>query len=199
MEIQRKDLIQLCNKFLIDEIDKNEIAKFASTLIFSDQLECNDEDEVMTNTIVEWDNEEANFPINKVNIQLWKERLENNIDKLIEYNFWNSHIEKQKEICSKFNSKWNPINKKLNVWVSLNLNQNPLNGIRLKTEDGTSGWYIWAGDYSKNKDFFQAILAEHLLQIRPEIINYFGLDTGFRFLLGKDNYEEVWLDETLKK
>ena len=40
--------------------------------------------------------------------------------------------------------------------------------------------------------------AEHLLQIRPDIIKYLGLDIGFRFLAGKNDFEDIWYDEKLK-
>lgn len=197
MQITRKDLIKLCDKFLTEEIDKIEIKNFASTLMFSDELDWDDDDEVLTNTIFEWDNEIENFPINKVNINLWKNRLVNNSDKLSEYNFWDSHIEIQKEVCTKFNSKWNPINKKLKIAASANLNLDPLNGLRLNSQNGTSGWFIWSGEYSEKKSFFKPISAEHLLQIRPEMIKYFALDVGFRFLIDNKDYENVWFDTTL--
>lgn len=194
MKITRKNLIQLCNKFLNNEISKTEIESFASTLMFSDELDWDDEDEILSNTIFEWDNENINFPINKVNMQLWKNRLENNIDELLDYNSWSSHIEKQKEICAKYNSNWKPINYKLKIGASVDLNLDPLNGMREKAENGTTGWFIWSGKFSENKDFFKPLSSEHLLQIRPQIIKYLGLDVGFRILIDNDGYEDVWFD-----
>jgi hypothetical protein len=198
MKISRKNLVQLCDKFLNNEINKIEIENFASTLMFSDELDWDDEDEILSKTIFEWDNEDINFRINKVNMRLWKNRLENNIDELMEHNFWNTHIEKQKEICANYNSKWNPINPKLKIGASIDLNLDPLNGIRQKGEKGTTGWFIWSGEFSENKDFFQPICAENLLQIRPQIIKYLGLDVGFRLLIDNNGYENVWFDENIK-
>jgi hypothetical protein len=40
--------------------------------------------------------------------------------------------------------------------------------------------------------------AEHLLQIRPDIIKYLGLDIGFRILTDKKGYEDIWVDEKLR-
>jgi hypothetical protein len=91
-----------------------------------------------------------------------------------------------------------PINKKLNVGVSANLDNNPINGLRHPSEKGTTGWFIWTGEYSDADDFFQPICAEHLLQQRPDIIKYLGLDIGFRFLTDKNGYEDIWYDEKLK-
>lgn len=75
MKITRQNLIQLCDKFLNNEITKIEIKSFASTLMFSDELDWDDEDEILSDTIFEWDNEETNYVINKANMKLWKKRL----------------------------------------------------------------------------------------------------------------------------
>lgn len=196
MQATRQDLIQICDKFLRDEISKREVEDYASALIISDHDEW---DDVIDDTLFEWDNEEMNFPINKINMQLWKDRLISNVDKLSEYNSWNSHIDNQKEICEKYNSEWAPINKKLQVGVSTNLISDPINGLRHPNDKGTTGWFIWTGEYSEAEDFFKPICAEHLLQIRPQIIKYLGLDIGYRFLADNNGYEDVWYDETLKQ
>ncbi len=39
--------------------------------------------------------------------------------------------------------------------------------------------------------------AEHLLEINPKIVNYLGLEVGFRFLIDNNGYEDVWKDEKL--
>jgi len=51
---------------------------------------------------------------------------------------------------------------------------------------------VRTGDYSKAEDFFKPMCAEHLLQIRPQIIKYLGLDRGFRFLANNNGDEDVW-------
>ena len=119
-------------------------------------------------------------------------------DDLISYNSWNSHINRQKEICATHNSQWKPINKKLRVGASANLDKDPINGLRHLNEKGTTCWFIWTGDYSESDDFFQPMCAEHLLQIRPDIIKYLGLEVGYRFLADKNGYEDIWYDEKLK-
>jgi hypothetical protein len=197
MKITRQNLIDLCDKFLNDKIDKAFIQDFAWNTITHDEFELLD-DEIISDTIFEWDNEDINFEINKTNIQLWKKRLLTGQDELINYNSWNSHIKRQKEICAIHNSQWKPINKKLRIGVSANLDKEPINGLRHPSEKGTTGWFIWTGDYSERDDFFQPMCAEHLLQIRPDIIKYLGLNIGFRFLKDNKGYEDVWYDEKLK-
>lgn len=75
MTITRENLILLCDKFLNDEICTAEIVSFASTLMFSEEMDWDDTDEALSDTIAEWDNETKQFPINKVNMLIWKERL----------------------------------------------------------------------------------------------------------------------------
>ena len=197
MSIERKQLIELRDKFLKDEIQKIDLSNFAWNCIASDEIDWDENDEIISETIFDWDNEEINFPINKVNMKLWKNRLENDVDELMVYNNWNIHIEKQKEICEKYGSNWKPINKTLNIGTSQNLDLEKLNGFRHRTKKGEVCWFIWSGEYSEDDNFFQPICAEHLLQRKPKLIDYLGLDEGFRFLITENGYEDVWFDEKL--
>jgi hypothetical protein len=129
---------------------------------------------------------------------LRKHRLETEEDLLQDSNNWDAHIQEQKEICEKYQSAWKSINKKLMVGCSEDLLSDPINGLRHPKQGNTTGWYIWSGEYSEADDFFKPICVEHLLQLRPQVIKYLGLDVGFRFLVDKNGYEDVWFDESLK-
>lgn len=195
MKITRSDLIKVCDDFLKNKIDKIDVENFASEMIYIDD---DFEDEIVAAIIFEWDNEIINYEINEVNVKLWKKWLQTDENKLLEHNSWNVHIEPQKNICEKYNSLWKPINKKFKIGISDNWNENPINGLRHSQQEGTTGWFIWSGEYSDNNDFFKPICAEHLLQIRPEIIKYLGLEIGFRFLVDNKGYEDVWKDENIE-
>lgn len=195
MVLTRKNLIEICNQFINKEIDKIFIENFACEKIADDDVDF--EDEIVSEIIFDWDNEIINFEINESNMVLWKQKLLTDIDELLSYNSWNYHIKFQKEICEKYQSKWKPINKKLFVGISDNHDIEPINGLRHPSEKGEISWFIWFGDWSNNDDFFKPICAEHLLQINPKIIDYLGLDEGFRFLIDKNGYENVWFDENL--
>ena len=190
MNIERKDLIEICDKYFNNEFDENDIAIFSSRLMFAEDLDYDEKDEILWKTIFEWHNPDINYPINDINMRLWKNRLENDVDELDAYNFWNKHIEEQRNICTKYGSIWKPVNKKLQLHVS-NITAEPVQGIRQIAEKGTIGWYIWSGNLSENYVSFEQIRAEELLSIRPKIIKYLGLDIGSRFFIDKIGVEHV--------
>ena len=195
IKISRSDLIAKCEQFLDGKIQKLDLENYAWELISEDFFDW--DDDVISDIIFQWDNQTINFPINQTNIRLWKHQLETDEDLLADYNQWNVYIDRQKEICEKYQSKWNPINKKLMIGIGSDLKADPIHGLRHPKEKGTTGWYIWTGEYSESDDFFKPMCAEQLLQIRPELIKYFGLDVGYRFLIDKNGYEDVWYHEKL--
>lgn len=199
IKISRSDLIAKCDQYLNNEIQKLDLMNYASNLIMGECDIYEWDDNLISDIVFQWDNQTINYPINLTNVRLWKHQLETDEDLLADFNQWNLHINRQKQICEKYQSKWNPINKKLKIGVGgSDLNVDPIHGLRHPKENGTTGWYIWTGEYSESEDFFKPICAEHLLQIRPQLIKYFGLDVGYRFLINKNEYEDVWYDEKLK-
>jgi len=88
MKVTRQHLIELCDNFLDDKIDKLVIQDFAWKAITDDGFAW-EGDDVISDTIFDWDNEEINFDINKTNIRLWKNRLLTGQNALTSYNSWN--------------------------------------------------------------------------------------------------------------
>ncbi len=197
IKISRSDLIAKCDQFLNGQLNKVDLENYASELMMGECDIYEWDDDVISDVIFQWDNQTINFPINQINIRLWKHQLKTDENLLADYNDWNVHIDRQKGICKKYQSKWNPINRKLKIGIGSDLNADPIHGLRHPKEKGTTGWYIWTGEYSESDNFFKPMCAEHLLQIRPELIKYFGLDIGYRFLIDKNSYEDVWYDEKL--
>ena len=64
--------------------------------------------------------------------------------------------------------------------LSLNVKKGmlPVNGLRHWPEGDTSGWYIWAGEYSEDPDFFKPLHIEHLMEWCPWVEKYLGLAPG---------------------
>jgi hypothetical protein len=198
IKISCSDLIEKCDLYLKGEIEKLDLENYASDLIIGECDIYEWKDDIISDIIFQWDNQTLNFPINEINIRLWKHQLKTGEDLLKDYNQWDVHIDRQKQTCEKYQSKWTPINRKLMIGCAFDLNSDFINGLRHPQEKRTTGWYIWTGEYSESDDFFKPMCAEHLLQIRPELIKYFGLDIGYRFLIDKNGYEDVWYDEKLK-
>jgi hypothetical protein len=73
----------------------------------------------------------------------------------------------------------------------------PLNALRHRPENGTSGWYIWRGEVlSDAPGFFEPLHVSHLAGWCPQILPYLGLPPGWRVLVAP-GHEDVWFDATL--
>jgi hypothetical protein len=107
--------------------------------------------------------------------------------------------EKQKEICERFHVSPVPVAPNSKVGIAKNVKSGllPINGMRCIPMEGTSGWFIWAGEHlSSDPDFFQPLHASHLETWCPTVIPYLQLAPGWRFLLAPQ-YEDVWFDTEL--
>jgi hypothetical protein len=108
----------------------------------------------------------------------------------------------QESICRKYNAAFlEPDGDKIvGVAGSLDGSVIPLNGLRHPQTGTTSGWYIWAGEYSAKKDFFKPMHLKHLIELYPDVAPYLGLPPGWRFLVDTGQaYEDVWQDDDLLK
>lgn len=87
------------------------------------------------------------------------------------------------------------------IGISLNLRSGllPVNGMRYYPENGTNGWYIWAGEeMGAEADFFVPLHMEHLTEWCPQVMKFLALPPGWRFLCAPD-YEDAWSDEEFLK
>jgi hypothetical protein len=107
-------------------------------------------------------------------------------------------IKEQKIVCERYGSSFCESPALLKVGVSRNVKDGiwPVNGLRHTLEGDTTGWYIWAGEYSSDPDFFVPLHVEHLDEWCPEVLKYLGLAPGWRFLIAP-SYEDVWEDSSL--
>lgn len=106
---------------------------------------------------------------------------------------------KQQAVCSRFSAPYYGCDSSLKVGISRNVRDGvrPLNGLRIRPEGDTSGWYIWAGtEFSEAPDFFVPLHVSHLTEWAPLVIPYLGLPPGWRFL-ATEQYEDVWEDAQL--
>ncbi|WP_245933121.1 immunity protein Imm33 domain-containing protein [Caballeronia novacaledonica] len=112
----------------------------------------------------------------------------------------NSQIDElQREVCAKFSAPHFGCDLNLKIGISRNVKEGlrPVNGLRIRPEGDTCGWYIWAGEeYSTASDFFVPLHASHLFKWAPLVVPYLGLPPGWRFLV-TEQYEDVWEDTSL--
>jgi hypothetical protein len=105
----------------------------------------------------------------------------------------------QRKICLRFGASCLLSDDRLKIGISRTFDpaQFPINGLQHPPQGDTTGWYIWSGeDLSTDADFFVALHAFHLNDRCPEIVKYFGLGPGWRFLVAP-GHEDVWFDPSL--
>ena len=107
---------------------------------------------------------------------------------------------RQKEVCERFGSPYQSCDLRLKFGISANVKNGefPIHGLRIAGGNGTNGWFIWAGEWSDDPDFFLPLHGEHLHDWAKIVLPYLGLAKGWRFLISED-YEDVWEDPDMLK
>jgi hypothetical protein len=111
-----------------------------------------------------------------------------------------SKVEAQRSLCRQFGAVYVASPEELKIGVAANVRSElrPLHGVRHLPEGDTTGWYVWAGEFSDAEDFFQPLHVAHLDEWEPSLHRFLGLAPGWRFLLvPEEGYEDVWFDETV--
>lgn len=81
----------------------------------------------------------------------------------------------------------------MTVGLAINsLDSNPIYGVREPVKGHTTGWYLWAGEYSEDPGFYQPVHVEHLENLLPDVLPYISLEPGFKFIIDRQGYEDVW-------
>jgi hypothetical protein len=105
----------------------------------------------------------------------------------------------QQSICERINAEPQPplAGSKLGIALST-LGKLPIHGLRHEPTETTNGWYIWCGnELSTDPEFFMPLHIEHMNEYLPVALEYLQLPPGYRFLIDKSNYEDIWFDEVL--
>jgi len=108
--------------------------------------------------------------------------------------------EKQKNICKKYNVGFveSPLELKVGIASNVKNSKEPIHGMRHFPYGNTTGWYIWAGEYSEDPDFFKPLHVNHLEEWNSLILPFLGLEPGYRFLIAENGkYVDVWEDLSL--
>ena len=102
----------------------------------------------------------------------------------------------QEELCKKYDAGFSKPNVEKTAGIADNLASTvtPIHGLR----HPTTGWFIWAGEYSEAADFFKPMHLGHVLKAYPHLVPYLGLAPGWRFLIDPaTGYEDIWRDTSL--
>lgn len=75
MIITKKELIKICDRFLSEEVNKDELIHFARTVMFDDEDRYECEDELAEEILSQWDNKQSQHKINKTGIKLLRNIL----------------------------------------------------------------------------------------------------------------------------
>jgi hypothetical protein len=105
----------------------------------------------------------------------------------------------QEALCRRFEAPCFGCDLTLKLGISANVRDGvlPLNGLRVASDAGTSGWFIWAGEtLSEDPGFFLPLHGLHLEEWAPSVLPYLGLPPGWRFLVAQ-GHEDVWKDEDI--
>lgn len=105
-------------------------------------------------------------------------------------------IAEQKLLCEEVGSAYVEVTGDDVVAVAVHtLKQDPIVGIRKKPETAENiSWYIYGGEPS-SEETFEIMTVRELQDIAPEVLPYLALETGFRFMIDTDDYEDVWKEE----
>lgn len=106
--------------------------------------------------------------------------------------------DEQRAVCDRYGAQFARPDGDLKVGISKTALEGliPLHGLRHQPEIGTTGWFIWGGEYSDADDFFVPMCLHHLTEECPAAVPYLALAPGWRFLVAPD-YEDVWYDGSL--
>lgn len=103
-------------------------------------------------------------------------------------------ITEQKLVCEEYGSAYIAVNEDDVIAVAVDsLHQEPIVGIRNKPEAGEDvTWFIYAGEHDDREDFFQTVCVKDLQELLPEVLPFLALEHGYRFMIDREEYEDVW-------
>lgn len=105
----------------------------------------------------------------------------------------------QDQICARFGVEPVASPDEFKVGIARNVRSgiHPVNGLRIRPDADTTGWYNWAGqEWSDDPEFFLPLHVRHLATWAPQVIPFLLLPPGWRFLVAP-GHEDVWKDDRL--
>lgn len=107
-------------------------------------------------------------------------------------------IEEQKLVCEQYGSAYRAVNDQDVIAIAVkSLTEESIVGIRNLPDSDGIAWFIYGGELDDADDFFQTMSVKELEEVFPEALPFLALDTGYRFLIDHDEYEDVWREGEL--
>jgi len=100
----------------------------------------------------------------------------------------------QLNICRKYQSRIIPYAANEMMAIALkSIGKQPIVGVRIYPKsDDTITWFFYCGEYFDAVDFYQPIHLGCAIKLIPEIEHYLCLDYGYKIIIDKSGYEDVW-------
>jgi hypothetical protein len=107
-------------------------------------------------------------------------------------------IEEQKLVCEQYGSAYRAVNDQDVVAIAVkSLTEETIVGIRNLPDSDGIAWFIYGGELDDSDEFFQTMTVKELEEVFPEALPFLALETGYRFLIDHDEYEDVWREGEL--
>ena len=105
----------------------------------------------------------------------------------------NSVFDLQKKICGKYGAEFDPPEPGSKLGIAIQtLDRIPIYGVRELPTETTCGWYIHAGDWSAEDEFYKPLCVEHLFDYCELALPFIALPPRWRFITDADGYVDVW-------
>jgi len=107
--------------------------------------------------------------------------------------------QRQTRICAKYGADTVAYLNGAKIGVARNVRDGvlPINGVRVTPLGDSSGWFVWAGEWSDAPDFFVPLHVDHLKEWCPSAVPFLLLPPGWRFQVAP-NHEDVWFDSDVQ-
>lgn len=103
--------------------------------------------------------------------------------------------DRQQQVCARFHMAAQAPEAMVALAIA-SLDQSPIYGTRIELpENGTISWFIHCGDHSDAVDFYQPLHTRQLQELLPQVLDYLALPGGAKFIIDRDGYEDVWLED----
>ena len=107
-------------------------------------------------------------------------------------------IEEQKLVCEQYGSAYRAVSDQDVVAIAVeSLTEETIVGIRNLPDSDGIAWFIYGGELDDSDEFFQTMTVKELAEVFPEALPFLALETGYRFLIDHDEYEDVWREGEL--